>query len=220
MTTEEVRYDRLTPFQFQERLGQAAIAYLPLGTLEWHCTHLPLGSDSLQAEAFFVRLARRVGGIVLPPIFLGPDGMKEADGFEYYGMDIYGFPRNAPQQLPGSAYWVSSELFLMLIEAILRQVRRAGFRIVVAQGHGPSTDLVIKNAPEFRRELDLTVMSVWRSLSRDISEKPLAIIGKDPRTHASAEHGEDVIELHLQRMEGLLKNQLAKLREAGSGGRT
>jgi len=243
---QEVRYERLTPSEFEERLKQAPIAYLPLGTLEWHCTHLPLGSDSLQSESFFVRLAGRVGGVVLPPLFLGPDGMQEVDGFEYYGMDVYGHLPGTPRQLTGSAYWISAELFMALVEAVLKQIRRAGFRIVVAHGHGPSTNLVLKNAAELGRKHGLIITSVWRdkdqrdtdmefqcdhaaanetslmmalhpdlvhmeNLPQDVTQKPLAIIGKDPRTHASTEHGESIIRLHLDRMESELKGRLRRL---------
>ena len=71
----KVLYAELTPQEFRERLAQAPVAYLPLGTLEWHGEHLPLGSDGLQSQGFFERLARKVGGIVLPMLFLGPDSM-------------------------------------------------------------------------------------------------------------------------------------------------
>jgi len=43
--TLHVFYSELTPQEFRERLAQAPIAYLPLGTLEWHGEHLPLGAD-------------------------------------------------------------------------------------------------------------------------------------------------------------------------------
>jgi creatinine amidohydrolase len=249
---EEVLYERLTPSEFQDRLKNAPIAYLPLGTLEWHSSHLPLGSDSLQSQGFFIKLAQRVGGIVLPPLFLGPDEVKEVNGFEYYGMDIYGYLPNAPQQLRGSAYWIPSDLFLTLLEAVLKQIRRAGFRIIVAHGHGPSTNLIIRNNRKLSEKFDLAIMTVWRdkdqmnpdmefqydhaaanetsimmalypdlvhieNLSKDKKQQPLAIIGKDPRIHASAKHGEEIIQLHLDRIENILKDQLLHLHEATSG---
>lgn len=165
---KEVRYDRLTPSEFSERLRAAPIAYLPLGTLEWHSTHLPLGSDHLQAEAFFARLARRVGGVVLPPLFLGPDAARTVNGSDYYGMDIYGYAPKPPQQLTGSAYWVPDELFLTILGAVLRQLRRAGFRIVVAHGHGPSTELMMRHSTEYEIEHGMALLSLWRpKLKRD-----------------------------------------------------
>jgi len=248
---QEVLYERLTPSEFQDRLKKAPIAYLPLGTLEWHGVHLPLGSDSLQSQTFFTKLAQRVGGIVLPPLFLGPDEAKEINGLEYYGMDICGYSPNAPQQLQGSAYWVPSDLYLALLEALLKQLGRVGFKILVAHGHGPSTQIIIENSERLSKKFHLTIMTVSRdkdqrepdmefqydhaamnetsimmalhpdlvhmeNLSKDKKKRPLAIIGKDPRTHASAEHGENIIRLHLNRMEGILKEQLLHLQETKS----
>jgi hypothetical protein len=66
LDNSEVEYTRLTPTDFRKRIGEAPIAYLPLGTLEWHGEHLPLGSDGMQSFSFMKDLAREVGGIVLP----------------------------------------------------------------------------------------------------------------------------------------------------------
>lgn len=159
---EEVLYERLTPSDFEARLRKAPIAYLPLGTLEWHGKHLPLGSDFLQSQGFFARLAQRVGGIVLPPLFLGPDRAQEIDGFEYYGMDLSQHVPNPPLQLAGSAYWVPTKLFSEIIEALLKQLRRVGFRIVVAHGHGPSTNYLIENREELSERFDLALFTLWR----------------------------------------------------------
>ena len=84
----EVEYTHLTPTDFRKRIGEAPIAYLPLGTLEWHGEHLPLGSDGMQSFSFMKDLAREVGGIVLPMLFLGPDLKRIEDDKELYGMDV------------------------------------------------------------------------------------------------------------------------------------
>lgn len=47
------------------------VAYLPLGTLEWHGPHMPLGADGIQSKELFVRVAEKVGGVVLPILFMG-----------------------------------------------------------------------------------------------------------------------------------------------------
>lgn len=46
------------------------VAYLPLGTLEWHGPHMPLGADGIQSKELFVRVAEKVGGVVLPMLFM------------------------------------------------------------------------------------------------------------------------------------------------------
>ena len=167
--TEKVLYAELTPTEFEERLRAAPIAYLPLGTLEWHGRHLPIGSDGIQSQGFFVELARVAGGIVLPMLFLGPDRAAEADGKDYYGMDTAktNGQDGKPLQLPGSAYWVSDELFVQLLEAILRQLKRAGFRVVVAHGHGPSTLRFSDHIPEWSARFGLKLFHCWREDNSD-----------------------------------------------------
>jgi hypothetical protein len=78
-TAAKVRFDELLPHEFRRRLAERPIAYLPLGTLEWHGEHLPLGSDAMQSEGLMMECARRFGGIVMPPIYLGPDRAKLTD---------------------------------------------------------------------------------------------------------------------------------------------
>jgi creatinine amidohydrolase len=165
---EKVLYAELTPQEFRDRLATAPIAYLPLGTLEWHGEHLPIGSDGLQSYGFFTGLARQAGGIVLPMLFLGPDRMQEVDGKELYGMDTLGegMPegkRYRNQQLAGSAYWVPDETFRTIIEATLKQLRRAGFKIVVAHGHGPSTGFFQKNISQWKEKFGLETFVCWGS---------------------------------------------------------
>jgi creatinine amidohydrolase len=161
--TEKVLYAELTPREFEERLRAAPIAYLPLGTLEWHGRHLPLGSDGIQSQGFFCELAREAGGIVLPMLFLGPDRVKEVNGREYYGMDTAqtNGQDGRPLQLAGSAYWAPEDLFLQMLGAILKQLKRAGFRVVVAHGHGPSTIRFRDHSEEWEKRYGLRLFQCW-----------------------------------------------------------
>ena len=163
---EIVLYAELTPAEFQTRRAAAPIAYLPLGTLEYHGAHLPLGADGLQSAGFFEQLARRAGGIVLPMLFLGPDRQQRlADGRELYGMDISrtSVPARAypDQQLPGSAYWVPDATFETLLDAILKQLARVGFRIVVGHGHAPSARGFMDRAAQWRERYGLRCFHCW-----------------------------------------------------------
>ena len=160
--SDSVFYTELTPTAFRRRLAEAPIAYVPLGTLEWHGEHLPLGSDGLQSQGFFAALAREAGGIVLPMLFLGPDMRFDIEGGPFYGMDFYGFPDQEAQQLDGSAYWAPDELFAAWLEQVLAQLARAGFRIVVAHGHGPSTQAVYANREAWEQRFGLRIFACWR----------------------------------------------------------
>ena len=166
---EKVLYAELTPQEFRERIKKCPIAYLPLGTLEWHGEHLPLGADGIQSQGFFVRLAEKVGGIVLPMLFMGPDRYIENENGYLIGMDWWtgehetGKKIREPGQLDGSAYWLPDESFVSLIDSIFQQLQRAGFKIVVAHGHGPSTGIVAKHEKEWKDKYGLTVINCWGS---------------------------------------------------------
>lgn len=160
-----VVYAELTPTEFRQRLAEAPIAYLPLGTLEWHGEHLPIGSDGMQSAGFFQLLAEEVGGIVLPMLFLVPDRRQVVEGRELYGMDICHAGDAAQsyetQQLDGSAYWVPDDTFGVILDATLKQLARAGFRIVVAHGHGPSISYYRDHAQEWQERYGIECLVCW-----------------------------------------------------------
>jgi len=169
---EKVLYEELTPTEFSVRLKECPVAYLPLGTLEWHSDHLPLGSDGIQSKEFFKRLACEIGGIVLPGLFLGPDIDTIINGKEYYGMDMGKVFSNQCtyeiQQLKGSAYRISDSTFNLMMNGIMQQLSRAGFKIVIAHGHGPSTNYIGAYSQEFKDKYNLTVMNCWSNDSSNL----------------------------------------------------
>lgn len=68
---EEIRFAMMRPDEIIQRRNACAVAYIPLGTLEWHGLHNPLGADGLQAEELALRCARLSGGVVLPTVYYG-----------------------------------------------------------------------------------------------------------------------------------------------------
>ncbi len=168
----KVNYAELTPAEFRIRMAAAPIAYLPLGTLEFHGEHMPLGSDAIQPAGFFNEIAAEAGGIVLPTLFLGPDRVETVSGSEYYGKDngnhaTLETQQYEPQILTGSAYWIPEELFILLIEGILKQLKRQGFKMLVAHGHGPSTRQVINHTPEWEAKFGVRIFNLWGSENDD-----------------------------------------------------
>jgi creatinine amidohydrolase len=157
----EILYQRLTPDALLRRLREVPVAYLPLGTLEYHGPHLPLGSDMLQPMGLYSELAGSVGGVVLPPLSLGPDEETEIEGTAFYGMDFeFLVGDEKPRQLPGSAYYADGPVFQNYAEGMLKQLARAGVRIVVAHGHGPSTDLFVAKKKDWESEFGLRVLTL------------------------------------------------------------
>ena len=146
---KKIHYIDLQPKEFVEKISSFPVAYFPLGTLEWHGRHMPLGADGIQAQGVFELLAEKYGGIVLPMLFVGPDCMAEANGIEYYGMETHGFEKGKYQYLPGNNYYIEEDLFAKLLDSIMRNLSRSGFKIVMAHGHGPSTDTFRKHKEEY-----------------------------------------------------------------------
>ena len=70
----EVRAELLSPAELDSALGEFGLAYLPLGSLEFHGPHLPIGLDALNAHGVCVAAAQITGGIVLPPVYQGIGG--------------------------------------------------------------------------------------------------------------------------------------------------
>jgi len=245
----KVLYQDLTPDEFSARLAECPVAYLPLGTLEWHGDHLPLGSDGLQSQGFFERLAEETGGIVLPMLFVGPDPFDTTiNGRDFYGMDCGRLFSDQCtyeiQQLSGSVYWVPDSTFDLMMNGMMKQLCRAGFKIVVAHGHGPSTDYIGKNRQEFKDRYNLLVLNCWGNDSADLClqcdhaganetsimmhlypelvrmEKlpgdtavwPLGMLGRDPRIHASREHGKAIIDFEVGKMKKVIGRELEKLK--------
>ncbi|HEY0866670.1 MAG TPA: creatininase family protein [Fimbriimonas sp.] len=65
-----VRYAESTPEAIDRILASDPVAIVPVGALEWHGDHLPLGTDGILAEAFAERLANLEKGLLLPTYWL------------------------------------------------------------------------------------------------------------------------------------------------------
>ena len=69
-------YHKLRPAQIESIRELHPVAYVPWGALEWHSYHNPVGLDGIIAEDLCASLAASVGGLVLPPVYVGTDTIK------------------------------------------------------------------------------------------------------------------------------------------------
>jgi creatinine amidohydrolase len=69
-----VRAELLSPAELDAAIAAAPIVYVPLGSLEFHGPHLPIGLDALNAVGVCVAAAERSGGVVLPVTYQGIGG--------------------------------------------------------------------------------------------------------------------------------------------------
>ena len=116
MSTVSRRLWELDSRTFERRLRSNPLVIVPVGALEAHGPHLPLGADQIQAEQTSLELADRVDGLVAPTI-------------------PYGSAPGA-RRFPGTVSLTMNELEAH-VAGVLRELARNGVRrFLVLSGHG------------------------------------------------------------------------------------
>lgn len=119
-------FEELHPDELEKIIQESGVAYLPLGTLEWHERHLPFGLDALVSYEICKELCKRLGGCVIPPFYFGTDREHRIDGKVFHGMDA-----RVKRILPGSVYFLKNGLFFEILRSIAENVEQQGFKILV-----------------------------------------------------------------------------------------
>ena len=132
---DEVRIQYLRPGELLHMIDKFPVAYQPVGTIEWHGRQNPLGCDTIKAEELCVEVAKRAGGVVMPPVYFATDSTFDAGHGIGPGMDaVAGF------LLPGSFYKMSNELLKSFFRAACENYLSRGFRLVIiVSGHNAMT---------------------------------------------------------------------------------
>ena len=142
----EVRYHMLRPGQIVARRQACPVVYIPIGTLEWHGIHNPVGADTLQAEGLALMCAQQGGGLVFPPLYYGEnrlEALMEANARDRdqiaAGMGLS--PDNfTPERQPFSATEQALNYHKLLLH-ILVEAETLGFELgVLVAGHYPLID--------------------------------------------------------------------------------
>lgn len=137
------KFEELLPHEILTLVNGASIAFLPIGSMEWHGPHMSMGMDTAHAYAVALGLAETMNGTALPPLYIGteqprtPDMLKKV-GFsgseQVVGMD---FPANTMK----SMYW-PEELFSAIIRQQAQFLVELGFRtVVLVNGHGADNQI-------------------------------------------------------------------------------
>jgi creatinine amidohydrolase len=106
-----VQAELLLPYEIDAALAANSVVYLPLGSIEYHSRHLPVGLDGLNAHGICTRVAQERGGIVLPTLYYGTGG----------GHTTYPWTIMATTQQP----------LVELLETSLTRLAQFGVRIAV-----------------------------------------------------------------------------------------
>jgi creatinine amidohydrolase len=117
------RWDELTADDWPRALDSSArTCILPIGILEKHGPHGPLGSDLIHVREWAARATKREYAVVFPDYFYG---------------QVY----EAKQQ-PGT-FALPSSLVLELLDATCAEIARNGFtKIVIINGHGGNPNML------------------------------------------------------------------------------
>ena len=173
-----VQLELLRPGEILAERERCSIVYLPVGPLEWHGPAAPFGTDPLTAYEAAKRCAREVGGVVLPPLYIGTERERQpqdlanmgfADTDQYIlGMD---FPLNS---VP--SYYFREDIFALVIREYLRLLVKQGYKmVVIVNGHGAYGQIESSRriAAEFNGETDTHVVVGFPAAS-------LGYEGEDP----------------------------------------
>lgn len=113
--------DELTRAEFKDKVSQDTVVILPVGAVEEHGDHLPLGADTIQPKFVAEEVARRAGALLAPPIEYGHC--------------------TTTRNFPGTIS-LSFETMRDLLHDVLSELARNGVRnIVVLSGHAGSAHM-------------------------------------------------------------------------------
>jgi len=178
---DEVRFDRMVPSMVVARREACNLAYLPVGSLEWHGDHMPFGTDYFTVTHIAEEAARRFGGVAFPPIVYGdvryilqecrvewrktyvrtmrvPEAyasafpLQDADGSPGYEGPTQPDDGPAPRVPLDFTKAGQEEEFARHIARALLEIHLYGFRhILLLPGHGPNP-AYCRKAEEIYRE--------------------------------------------------------------------
>jgi len=201
---------------------KSKVAYVPVGTLEWHGNHLPIETDLLVAKRLCDIVSEKHSGFVLPPLYLGTD---KSEG------DFRGMEKHLGKKLKGEIYFLRPELLLEVLRALMSNLNDFE-KIFVITGHAGSKQIEVLNQidDEFKNVIFINPYSdiklnvnhadeyetslLWacypdeevKSRKAEIKEDDdyFKWLGYDPRTKASLELGNELLETINQTIEKLV----------------
>ena len=149
-----MKWEELTSRDIESIDKDNTVVILPVGSIEVHGPHLPLGTDTIMVYHVVLEAARREGAIVLPPL--------------YYAY----VPEN--RHFPGTIS-LKTQTFLNLLEDILDEVSRHGFKkLLIVNGHGGNRRplrLFIRMMLERGKRVQVYILADPLALVRDVIDR-------------------------------------------------
>jgi len=114
--------EELSTIEAAEAAKNGTVIIFPLGSMEEHGEHLPLGTDCIQPEYVAVEVAKKTGCLIAPPF--------------RYGIC------NATRNFPGTLTIKFDTLYRVATDILSELVRSGFYRIIVMSGHAGSSHMV------------------------------------------------------------------------------
>ena len=209
----KVKYEEMLPHEFNAALKRFPVAYVSVGSLEWHGRHLALGNDTLKAYGILLRAAGKYGGVVVPPTYWGHMGHWKpgchpglppeiVDGLYtaiFQGLVTVGF--KVVIGVTGHDVKEQVDSLQKAVAAISADGTAAGFAMMEGDLYDLPGD-EMDHAAHWETSVlmalrpDLVEMDRIRAekLSTEDGSKEAGIWGRDPRTDASRALGEQIID--------------------------
>ncbi|AFZ70041.1 uncharacterized protein, putative amidase [Caldisphaera lagunensis DSM 15908] len=132
---------------------EKSIAIIPIGSLERHGDHLPLGTDTTEASYIAEEVAKKINAHLYPPI--------------WYGSSIY------LAKFPGTIN-VDSEAFKQYTFSVLKEIARNGYKLIsIINGHGGNSSLLNIAAKEAAYSMNVTYIIIdwWKDVAQETRKK-------------------------------------------------
>lgn len=114
--------DELSTTEAAEAAKQGKVVIFPIGSVEEHGNHLPLGTDSVQPEYIALEVSKRTGCLIAPPF--------------RYGIC------NATRNFAGTLTIQFDTLYKLAFDVLSELVRNGFKRIIVMSGHAGNSHMV------------------------------------------------------------------------------
>lgn len=215
----------LRPDQLKMAIEEFPLALIPLGSLEWHSYHLPLGMDGLKADALIKRIGEKMNKGVLFPCrwWGGIKTMKFPMTHEIPSFQQKRFFDNTIQWLYDMGFKVIILLTGHYPAKLTKILRKVSERFM--QKHD---DAYVFGLPEFLLLWDQNYFgdhaAAWETsismalFPNDVDmgqlpdnydfierERKLGVMGKDPTKAANEALGKRVVDLFVSRMIGIIE---------------
>ena len=217
----ERRMDYLRPGDYCTLRDETPIAFLPWGAHEWHGRHNALGVDGLKAHSMCLAMADRIGGVVLPPVYLGHGTMQrhcQANTLEFPIELVEQTARHYFMQLRVDGFRVIVVVMghygrdhLTAIQRVARRVEEdfPGVLRIIAEPDAAWTEPQFPGDHGAANETSYMMLfhpqTVDLAALPSLADKPKldfrgdGVGGPDPRTEASAERGRRQLDMLIDR---------------------